>query len=117
MEEQLKPRAATEMALVHFTGEEEINFSELKKQHLNAGLLEIGYHYMIEQDGKLLMGRHQSQVGAHYPEFDAVSIGVCVVGERDNMNEKQSIALTLLLDKLQTDFPSLKSVKYIYRTA
>jgi len=78
--------------------------------------MEMGYHFVIERDGKLLMGRHQSMAGRHYPEFDAVSVGVCVVGKRDDLNERQSIALTLLLDKLQKDYPELESIKYFYRT-
>lgn len=116
MENKAMPRTNTSMVLVHFTGAGEVDFARIKKRHQEAGLMEIGYHFVIERDGKLLMGRHQSKVGNHYPEFDAVSVGVCVVGERDDLNESQSIALALLLDKLQRDYPGLESVKYIYRT-
>lgn len=103
------------MVLVHFTGNRDTNYSQIKRESLKEGISEIGYHYIIEADGKLLMGRHQSKVGFHAPEFDEVSIGICVAAERDDMTEPQSIALTLLLDKLRNDYPSMESIKYIYR--
>ena len=116
MENELKPRKTTEIVLVHFTGDEQTDYQQIKNKSLQEGISEIGYHYIIERNGKLLMGRHQSKVGSHYPEFDEVSIGICVAGERDDMTEQQSISLTLLLDKLRNDFPSVESIKYIYRT-
>ncbi len=116
MENELQARETTKVILVHFTGDETTSYSRMKKESLNQGISETGYHFIIERDGKLLMGRHQSKVGAHYQEYDAVSVGICVAAERDDMNEQQSIALTLLLDKLQKDYPTIESIKYIYRT-
>jgi len=74
MKDELISRKTTQMVLVHFTGCKETSYRQIKSEALQEGILEIGYHYLIEEDGKLLMGRHQSQVGFHYPEFDAVSI-------------------------------------------
>ena len=116
METELKVRETTKVILVHFTGNKTTSYSQMKEESLNQGISETGYHFIIERDGKLLMGRHQSKVGSHYQEYDAVSVGICVAGERHDMNEAQSIALTLLLDKLQKDYPSIESIKYIYRT-
>ena len=115
MENQLKARETTKIILVHFTGDTTITFSQVKKESRHRGTSETGYHFIVERDGKLLMGRHQSKVGAHYPEYDAVSVGILVAAKRDDMNEAQSIALTLLLDKLREDYPSLESIKYIYQ--
>jgi N-acetyl-anhydromuramyl-L-alanine amidase AmpD len=115
MKNKLINRKTTELILVHFTGSKETDYRQIKSKSLQKGILEIGYHYLIEAGGKLLMGRHQSKVGFHYPEFDAISIGIGVAAERDDMTEEQSIALTLLLDKLRNDYPSVKSIKYIYQ--
>lgn len=106
----------TKIVLVHFTGDETTSYLSVKRQSLGEGISTTGYHFIIERDGKLLMGRHQSKVGSHHREYDEVSVGICVAGERDDMNEAQSMALTLLLDKLQKDYPALESIKYIYRT-
>jgi len=116
MKNQLTVRKTTRLILVHFTGDKKTNYHRLKSEALQEGILEIGYHYLIEGNGNLLMGRHQSRVGCHAGEFDEVSIGIAVAAKRDGMTEGQSIALTLLLDKLGDDYPSIESIKYIYRT-
>lgn len=115
MRNKLINRKTTQLIMVHFTGSKETDYRQIKSKSLQEGIVEIGYHYLIEEDGKLLMGRHQSKVGFHYPEFDAVSIGIGIAAERDDMTEEQSIALTLLLDKLRNDYPSVEKIKYIYR--
>ena len=62
------------------------------------------------------MGRHISKVGFHHPELNDTSVGICVIGIREDMSDEQSIALTLLLEKIKSDYPSLETVKYLYRT-
>ena len=61
------------------------------------------------------MGRHASKIGAHYREFDETSLGICVIGSRHDLQEHQSVALTLLLENLKNDFPEIQKVKYIYK--
>ena len=61
------------------------------------------------------MGRHASKIGFHYPEFDKTSLGICVIGSRNDLQDNQSIALTLLLESLKTEFPEIQQVKYIYK--
>jgi hypothetical protein len=117
MANEIKARETTRIILVHFTGDASVTFSQVIKESRSLGRQEPGVHFVNESDGKLLMGRHQSKVGAHYPEHDAVSVGILVAATRDDMNDEQSIALTLLLDKLQEDYPSIESIKYIYRSA
>ncbi len=116
MQEKLKARDRTDSVVVHFTGNEATHFKKIREEHLKQGLEEIGFHYVIEEDGKMLMGRHQSKTGAHYAEFDESSIGICIIGEKDGLNEEQTVAYNLLLDKLRKDYPDLQSIKYVYRT-
>jgi len=61
------------------------------------------------------MGRHASKIGAHYPKFDEISLGICVIGSRNDLQDHQSIALTLLLENLKAEFPEIQQVKYIYK--
>ena len=51
----------------------------------NSGLPHIGYHYVIDLDGRVHNGRGLDEVGAHAQYFNARSIGICLVGgaERD----------------------------------
>ncbi len=113
-EEILRRRPTTERVLVHFTGEETGSYHQIKKNHQARGLKEIGYHFIIEPDGKILRGRAPDLVGAHCAEFDTLSIGICVIGRRDAMDDDQQLALTLLLDQLGNDYPEIRSVQYLY---
>lgn len=107
-------RQETRFVLVHFTGEDSSTYEEIKQSHLKKGEPEIGFHFIVTTAGKTLMGRHVSKIGSHYPDLDKTSIGVCVIGNRDEMSDEQSIALTLLLENLKSDYPSLETVKYLY---
>jgi N-acetyl-anhydromuramyl-L-alanine amidase AmpD len=111
----LKIRQHTRFVLIHFTGKKSPTYKHIKLSHLNAGEPEIGFHFIITENGKTLMGRHVSKVGFHYPELDESSIGICIIGSRHEMSDEQSIYLTLLLENLKSDYPSLETVKYIYR--
>jgi len=75
------------------------------------GLLSIGYHYIIERDGKIVCGRHREKIGSHTPGFNMDSIGICWVGGRDheggpeeNITPKQYKSLLRLLNNLRADY-------------
>jgi N-acetylmuramoyl-L-alanine amidase len=108
----LKPRQETQFVLVHFT--DTPTYKEIKQTFLDEGEPEIGFHFIISAEGTSLMGRNVSKTGAHHPDYNENSIGICVIGERDEMSDEQSIALTLLLESLKFDYPSLETVKYLY---
>ena len=111
----MEKRETTFFTLVHFTGDSTLTYEEIKKTHLDNGQPEIGFHYIIDSQGQILMGRHASKIGAHYPEFDETSLGICVIGSRHDLEDSQSIALTLLLENLKSEFPEIEKVKYIYK--
>ncbi len=111
----LKVREDTRFVLVHFTGGNASTYDSIKQSHLAKGEPEIGFHFIVTAEGKTLMGRHVSRTGSHHAELDDTSIGVCVIGKRDKMSDEQSIALTLLLESLKSDYPSLETVKYLYK--
>ena len=111
----METRNTTQFVLVHFTGDPSLSYSDIKKAHLDMGQPEIGFHFIIDSQGQILMGRPTSKVGAHYPEFDQTSLGVCIIGSRHEMEDSQSVALTLLLENLKNDNPNIEKVKYIYK--
>ena len=112
----LTTRKDTQLVLVHFTGDDYFTYEDIKQSHLAEDEPEIGFHFIITAEGITLMGRHVSKTGFHHPELDETSVGVCVIGNRDKMSDDQSIALTLLLEKLKSDYPSLETVKYLYKS-
>jgi N-acetylmuramoyl-L-alanine amidase len=49
-------------------------------QAFNSALPHIGYHYVIDLDGRCINGRGLDEVGAHVAGHNAGSIGICLVG-------------------------------------
>lgn len=50
---------------------------------LKMGILSIGYHAIIERDGTRVMCRGLDLIGSHTPGHNMDSIGVCLVGGRE----------------------------------
>lgn len=46
----------------------------------NSSLRAIGYHYVLARNAALFSGRHEEEVGAHAQGWNAVSLGICLVG-------------------------------------
>ena len=79
------------------------------KRDGGRGWREIGYHWVIEADGKRRFGRPLTRAGAHCPP-NAGRLGVCVVG--DNTGElgcswtnDQIMALVSLVKDVRTLMP------------
>lgn len=46
----------------------------------SSKLPSIGYHYVIDLSGEVWSGRGLNEIGAHAAEFNARSVGICLVG-------------------------------------
>ncbi|OHD23479.1 MAG: hypothetical protein A2Y38_19080 [Spirochaetes bacterium GWB1_59_5] len=46
----------------------------------NQSLTSIGYHFVIYTGGAVATGRHIDEVGAHVRGYNAVSVGICMLG-------------------------------------
>jgi len=85
-------------------------------QGLQMGLLSIGYHDIIERDGRVVECRHHAVIGSHTPGFNMESIGICLVGGReepggdgiDNFTKVQRVALLRRIHELKTLYPGVK---------
>ena len=66
--------------------------SEVKKWHVKErGWSDIGYHFVIELDGSVRIGRPIERKGAHSRGNNKDSIGVCYIGGVDSqMNSKDT---------------------------
>lgn len=58
----------------------------------NPHLKHVGYHFVIELDGKVSTGRGLEEIGAHVQGSNAKSIGICMIGT-DAFTDQQWIAL------------------------
>ena len=93
----------------------DVKTKEIKKWHLSNGWSDIGYHYVIELDGKVVEGRPVELVGAHCVGQNKFSIGVCYVGgmnksmskPKDTRTEEQKESIIKLIKKLRGRYGDL----------
>ena len=110
--ERLTPRTATKYIVIHHTkvkGRHDVR--EIHQWHLNretkgqkwAG---IAYHYYIDKDGEIFVGRPRNTIGAHTNGYNSVSVGVCFEGDFDEekMSEKQLEASVMLISALSLGY-------------
>lgn len=72
--------------IVHHTGAEERDAEQVRRYHLSLGWRDIGYHYVIERDGKVVPGRSLDLPGAHCRDggMNTKGIGVALLGNLEN---------------------------------
>lgn len=98
-DKRLAGQASWDAAVAHARGAQRL--------HKNIrGWKEIGYHYIIDWEGRIFEGRPVDRLGAHVEKHNTGSIGVVLLGDltRQRLTRKQSDSLRLLLNTLMTRF-------------
>ena len=110
-------RRKTDFIAVHCSATRpsmDVGVVDIRKWHRAQGWEDIGYHWVIRRNGKLEKGRAENLVGSHVKGFNAVSIGVCLVGgvaqddftkAENNFTPAQFATLRELLANLKGRFP------------
>lgn len=90
--------------------------AEIKRWHVeDRGWSDIGYHYLIDRNGKVAEGRPLSRTGAHVRGHNKGTIGISLFGGhgssetdqfQDNFTAEQEAALVGLILKLKKDYPA-----------
>jgi N-acetylmuramoyl-L-alanine amidase len=85
---------------------------DIDKWHKARGWKGIGYHYVIDLDGKVEKGRPDEQIGSHCAGHNKNSIGICYIGgldkdgnPKDTRTKEQKEALWNLLRQLLCKYP------------
>ena len=61
-----------------------ISFNDIKNLHVNEyNWNDIGYHFVIDEQGNILNGRDLDKIGAHVYGYNDDSIGICLIGNFD----------------------------------
>lgn len=91
--------------------------ADIDRWHKSRGWAGIGYHYVIDLDGTVELGRPCNVPGAHCYGFNKVSIGICYIGglnengrPADTRTPAQKKALRILVRHMQSSFPDAKVV-------
>ncbi len=89
-----------------------VSVAEIRQWHRARGFADIGYHYVIDIDGTVSVGRHESRIGAHCLGHNARSVGVCYVGGLDadgrpcdTRTDAQKASLRMLVGELLRRYP------------
>lgn len=66
--------------------DEPITAREIHAMHLGFGWHGVGYHRVINRDGRIEQGRPDYWIGAHVYGHNEISLGVCLIGRTDFTN-------------------------------
>jgi len=91
----------------------------LRWQGRKRGLLEIGYHLVVDRSGAVHRIRDVRCVGSHTPGYNHLSVGVCLLGGRDgddkpadNFTGYQVAALDLIAAAFLREWPRARIVRH-----
>lgn len=93
--------------------------ADIRRWHVQGnGWQDIGYHFVIDLDGTVEVGRPVSKQGAHCSGHNKTTIGICYVGgcaadgktPKDTRTEAQKKSLRELVAVLRSCFPTITKV-------
>lgn len=102
--------------IIHTTAtskDHNVTIEEITKWHLARNFNDIGYHYLIDRNAKILPGRSLDLVGAHTKGHNLESIGIALAGGANgvfNYTKAQLNSLDHLVFNLLLQFKSIKSI-------
>jgi hypothetical protein len=70
----------TTLIVHHSASPRHCTVGDVRRWHLEKGWSDIGYHWVIEEDGIIQIGRPVGRIGAHCRGHNTESVGVCVMG-------------------------------------
>ncbi len=86
----------------------DVRAADVRAWHKAKGWIDIGYHFVVDLDGTIEIGRPKAMPGAHVEGFNVKSIGVVYVGgigtdgkPADTRTPAQKAALLDLLGELK----------------
>lgn len=81
--------------------------ADIDRWHREKGWRTIGYHFVVDLDGRIEDGRPVNQIGAHCIGHNKYSIGICYIGgldsygqPADTRTDAQCVALRALIRTL-----------------
>lgn len=91
-------------------GSRRLTVEDIDRYHRELGYKSIGYHFIIDQDGRIDEGRSFTQVGAHCYGWNSSAIGIAYVGglddatgkPADTRTEAQKVAMRGLVNRIKT---------------
>ena len=111
-----KPMQEVRYLVVHCTAtklSQRVSVEDIDRWHKAQGWDEIGYHWYIDRDGHIFVGRSENLAGAHVLGYNDCSIGVCYEGgleehgqPADTRTPAQKAVLLFVLRELKKSYPN-----------
>jgi len=78
------------------------DISVIRDWHVNEnGWSDVGYHYFIQKNGNVQIGRNEKTIGAHCRGYNRESIGICLHGKyKEEFTNDQFTALAILVEDI-----------------
>jgi N-acetylmuramoyl-L-alanine amidase len=92
--------------------------ADIRSWHKQRGWSDIGYHFVVYRDGRIMAGRPIGQIGAHVTGRNTGTIGCCYVGgvskdgkaAKDTRTPAQRASMLWLTRELIAKFPAMRKV-------
>ncbi|WP_315117448.1 N-acetylmuramoyl-L-alanine amidase, partial [uncultured Clostridium sp.] len=100
------------MIVLHHAEASKCSIEDIHRWHLNNGWAGCGYHYFIDKQGNIWIGRPDDAIGAHTAGSNTNTLGVCAEGSynKEAMPEIQKKAIIELCKYLCNKY-DISSVK------
>lgn len=96
-----------------------VSVATIRTWHLKRRFSDIGYHYVIDLEGRVHVGRPIGKTGAHVKGHNTGSIGICYIGgvtndgnlsPKDTRTPAQKLAISELLHELVETYPLITEI-------
>jgi len=96
----------------HFT------VDDVRAWHKQRGFSDVGYHFLIYPDGRIMLGRPLGQIGSHVQGHNTGTIGIAYFGgltsdsktAKDTRTPEQKASTLWLVGQLKKKFPTIAKV-------
>lgn len=100
------------MIVLHHAEASKCTVEDINAWHKNNGWSGIGYHFFVRKDGTIYRGRPENAKGAHCPEVNSNSLGICVEGSY--MTETMPLAQKNAVIELGIYLKNKYKIKQVY---
>lgn len=92
--------------VIHHSASPDVPANEIDRWHKQRGWDEIGYHFVIRQDGSIEPSRNFNKAGAHAIGRNTTHLGICLTGNfmKFSPTDEQIHSLVLLVKGMKSRF-------------
>ena len=109
----MRTRSDTNRVVLHCSATKAnsgVTAATIREWHLSRGWQDIGYHFVILENGDIEKGRHLHLQGSHVQGHNADSIGICYVGGLGKNGKPEDTMTTYQISSFEALLRALRLV-------